>query len=128
LLSKNEFFYSFKGYIDFSEVHSVLQQLGIKIQRFELTKILEKNDKNKDAQLTKEQFEDVRKKRFFFKYYTKFFYSFMYKYVLKKIQVVHGIKVLNQQLEVLIDLLQKPMIPNQLLNNNKVHQVHIIVS
>jgi len=55
------FFYSFKGAIDFSEVHGILQQLGIKIQRFELTKILEKHDRNKDGQLTKEEFEDVRK-------------------------------------------------------------------
>ncbi|CAF5080613.1 unnamed protein product, partial [Rotaria sp. Silwood1] len=48
-----------KGVIDFSEVLGMLQQLGIKVQKFELDKILEKHDKNKDGKLTKEEFEDL---------------------------------------------------------------------
>ena len=49
-----------QGAIDFSEVHGMLQQLGIKVQRFELTKILETHDKSKDGHLSKAEFEDVR--------------------------------------------------------------------
>ncbi|CAF1358466.1 unnamed protein product, partial [Adineta steineri] len=37
----------------------MLQQLGIKVQKFELPKILEEHDKNKDGKLTKEEFEDL---------------------------------------------------------------------
>lgn len=48
-----------RGSIDFSEVYGVLQKLGVKIQRFELTKLLEKYDKNKDQQLSKEEFEEL---------------------------------------------------------------------
>jgi plastin-3 len=48
-----------KGAIDFSEIHGILQQLGIKIQRFELTKILDKHDRHKDGQLTKDEFEEL---------------------------------------------------------------------
>ncbi|CAF1372267.1 unnamed protein product [Adineta steineri] len=48
-----------QGVIDFSEVHGMLQQLGIKVQKFELPKILEEHDKNKDGKLTKEEFEDL---------------------------------------------------------------------
>jgi Ca2+-binding EF-hand superfamily protein len=39
----------------------MLQQLGIKVQKFELHKILEQHDRNKDGHLTKEEFENVRK-------------------------------------------------------------------
>lgn len=39
----------------------MLQQLGIKVQKFELNKILGNHDRNKDGQLTKEEFESVRK-------------------------------------------------------------------
>ncbi|CAF2575686.1 unnamed protein product [Rotaria sp. Silwood2] len=46
-----------KGAIDFSEVLGILQQLGIKVQKFELDKILETHDKNKDRKLSKEEFE-----------------------------------------------------------------------
>jgi Ca2+-binding EF-hand superfamily protein len=49
----------FKGAIDFSEVYGILQKLGLKIQRFEVTDILDKHEKKKEAQLTKEEFEDV---------------------------------------------------------------------
>jgi plastin-3 len=48
-----------KGTIDFSDVHSVLTQLGIKIQKFEVMDILGKHEKSKQAQLTKEEFEDL---------------------------------------------------------------------
>jgi len=51
--------YLFKGAIDFSEVYGILQKLGLKIQRFEVTDILDKHEKKKEAQLTKEEFEDV---------------------------------------------------------------------
>ena len=37
----------------------MLQQLGIKVQRYELSKILEKHDRSKDGQLSKEEFEAV---------------------------------------------------------------------
>lgn len=47
------------GDIDFSELHSVLQQLGIKVQRFELNKILSSHDRNKDGRMSKEEFEDL---------------------------------------------------------------------
>jgi hypothetical protein len=40
----------------------MLQQLGIKVQKFELNKILENHDRNKDGHLNKEEFEDVRTK------------------------------------------------------------------
>jgi Ca2+-binding EF-hand superfamily protein len=39
----------------------MLQQLGIKVQKFELSKILEQHDRNKDGHMNKEEFEDVRK-------------------------------------------------------------------
>jgi hypothetical protein len=55
----------FKGTIDFSDVHSVLTQLGIKIQKFEVMDILGKHEKSKQAQLTKEEFEDVSQNIFF---------------------------------------------------------------
>jgi Ca2+-binding EF-hand superfamily protein len=42
----------------------MLQQLGIKVQRFELNKILENHDKNKNGTLSKEEFEDVRQFKF----------------------------------------------------------------
>ncbi|CAF3345767.1 unnamed protein product [Rotaria socialis] len=48
-----------KGSIDFAEVHSLLQQLGIKVQKFELDTILEKHDRNKDKKLSKEEFENL---------------------------------------------------------------------
>jgi Ca2+-binding EF-hand superfamily protein len=38
----------------------MLQELGIKVQKFELDKILEKHDKSKDGRLSKDEFEDVR--------------------------------------------------------------------
>lgn len=38
----------------------MLQHLGIKVQKFELDKILEKHDRNKDGQLSKEEFEEVK--------------------------------------------------------------------
>jgi Ca2+-binding EF-hand superfamily protein len=38
----------------------MLQKLGIKVQRFELKKILDTHDRHKDGQLTKEEFEEVR--------------------------------------------------------------------
>ena len=37
----------------------MLQNLGIKVQKFELDRILDKHDRNKDGQLSKEEFEDV---------------------------------------------------------------------
>ncbi|CAF3809904.1 unnamed protein product [Rotaria socialis] len=48
-----------EGAISFSEVLGMLQNLGIKVQRFELDRILEKHDRNKDGQLSKEEFEDL---------------------------------------------------------------------
>ncbi|CAF1097992.1 unnamed protein product [Adineta ricciae] len=48
-----------KGNIAFSDVHTMLQQLGIKVQKFELNEILEKHDRNKDGHMSKEEFEDV---------------------------------------------------------------------
>ncbi|CAF1482680.1 unnamed protein product, partial [Rotaria sordida] len=48
-----------RGTIDFSEVLGMLQQLGVKVQKFELDKILERHDKNKDGKLTKDEFEDL---------------------------------------------------------------------
>lgn len=56
----------FQGTIDFSEVYGMLQQLGIKVQRFELNKILEKHDRNKDGHMNKEEFEEVRKTTYFY--------------------------------------------------------------
>ncbi|CAF1548694.1 unnamed protein product, partial [Rotaria sordida] len=47
-----------RGTIDFSEVLGMLQQLGVKVQKFELDKILANHDKNKDGKLTKDEFED----------------------------------------------------------------------
>lgn len=41
----------------------MLQQLGIKVQKFELNKIFENHDRNKDGHLTKDEFEAVRKKQ-----------------------------------------------------------------
>jgi Ca2+-binding EF-hand superfamily protein len=38
----------------------MLQQLGIKVPKFEINRILEKHDRNKDGHLNKEEFEDVR--------------------------------------------------------------------
>jgi len=69
LSEKKLFSYLLKGSIDFSEVYGVLQKLGVKIQRFELTLLLEKHDKNKDQRLTKEEFEEVMLTYcFFFKF------------------------------------------------------------
>ncbi|CAF0873678.1 unnamed protein product [Adineta ricciae] len=48
-----------QGSIDFTEVHGMLQQLGIKVERFELNKILDAHDKNKDRKLSKEEFEEL---------------------------------------------------------------------
>jgi hypothetical protein len=78
------FIYSFKGEIDFSAVHGILQQLGIKIQRFELTKILEKHDRNKDGQLSKEEFEDVRKILSFKKIFFSCLYIALFKNTCRK--------------------------------------------
>lgn len=41
-------------------MHGLLQTLGIKIQKFELHPILEKHDRNKDQEMNKEEFEEVR--------------------------------------------------------------------
>jgi Ca2+-binding EF-hand superfamily protein len=49
-------------------VHDVLQQLGIKVPKFEINKILEKHDRNKDGHLSKDEFEDVRRTSFFSEY------------------------------------------------------------
>ena len=38
----------------------MLQQMGIRLQKFELDKILETHDRNKDKKLSKEEFEDVK--------------------------------------------------------------------
>jgi Ca2+-binding EF-hand superfamily protein len=48
-----------KGTIDFTAVHGVLTQLGIKIAKYEVTEILSQHEKSKQAQLTKEEFEEV---------------------------------------------------------------------
>ena len=53
------FSFIFQGNIAFSDVHTMLQQLGIKVQKFELNEILEKHDRNKDGHMSKEEFEDV---------------------------------------------------------------------
>ena len=37
----------------------MLQQMGIRLQKFELDKILETHDRNKDKKLSKQEFEDV---------------------------------------------------------------------
>jgi Ca2+-binding EF-hand superfamily protein len=54
-------FYSLQGAIDFAQVHGMLQQLGIRVERFELNKILDTHDKNKDKKLSKDEFEAVRR-------------------------------------------------------------------
>lgn len=52
--------FMFQDDVDFSEIHGLLQQLGIKVQRFELNKILSTHDRNKDGRMSKEEFEEVR--------------------------------------------------------------------
>ena len=53
----------------------MFKQLGIKASKFEIDRILEKHDRNKDGHLNKEEFEDVRitlKKKFRFEYLRRF--------------------------------------------------------
>lgn len=125
-----------QGSIDFNEVHGLLQQLGIKVQKFELNRVLEKHDRNKDQQMSKEEFEDVRKLLQICRLLINKFLnicSCISNYVLKKIQAVLGAVQLSQQLEVLIVFSREeiqqmiPMLHHPPLNNNKKHQVHIIV-
>jgi len=55
----------------------MLQQLGIKVQKFELSKILEKHDRNKDGHLNKEEFEEVRTKSKQIYFYLSNFHRFI---------------------------------------------------
>jgi Ca2+-binding EF-hand superfamily protein len=58
-------------------VHGMLQQLGIKVQKFELNKILENHDRNKDGHLNKEEFEEVRTKSKQIYFYLSNFHRFI---------------------------------------------------
>ena len=42
----------------------MLHELGIKVQKYELDKLLEKHDRHKDGRLTKDEFEDVKNVKF----------------------------------------------------------------
>jgi Ca2+-binding EF-hand superfamily protein len=50
---------NYQGNIPFADIHNMLQQQGIKIQKCDLNKILDKHDRNKDGKMSREEFETV---------------------------------------------------------------------